>query len=403
MDIEMGPQGQVAKVTAVSDDGYRVFIEYRNGVTGWFDQQDPNIENGDIILISANEQGSTVNKIPSDIWPDNVWVGIVKIKLEDITVIEANGRFRTVATNFNVDYKVDNTVEACDLDGVTRVLSPKPIKYVDLNTEITDDDIEKYLWQQPDGDQLDFDHFGGLKPVVDRARQLIELTLQKSHELSEIGVGPIKGVLFTGDPGTGKTLLARIIASQSGAAFFEISGPEIFSKWYGQTEELLRKIFERAAKEKRAIIFFDEIDSVAGQRGDNSHEASKRVVAQLLTLMDGFTTDENVVVIAATNRPQDLDHAIRRPGRFDWEINFPFPSEPDRKDILEKTARGLKIADPLPHEELARISEGWSGADLSAIWKEAALLTVSDERNSICLEDYLGGFERVSLQRNKTK
>ncbi len=215
MDIEMGPQGQVAKVTAVSDDGYRVFIEYRNGVTGWFDQQDPNIENGDIILISANEQGSTVNKIPSDIWPDNVWVGIVKIKLEDITVIEANGRFRTVATNFNVDYKVDNTVEACDLDGVTRVLSPKPIKYVDLNTEITDDDIEKYLWQQPDGDQLDFDHFGGLKPVVDRARQLIELTLQKSHELSEIGVGPIKGVLFTGDPGTGKTLLARIIASQS--------------------------------------------------------------------------------------------------------------------------------------------------------------------------------------------
>ena len=152
---------------------------------------------------------------------------------------------------------------------------------------------------------------------MSRARELIEVPLRNHEALSAIGARPIKGVLFTGEPGTGKTMLARIIAAQSGAAFYEISGPEIFSKWYGQSEELLRKLFQAAAKHDKAIIFFDEIDSVAAQRGDESHEASKRVVAQLLTLMDGFTPDTNVVVIAATNRPQDLDVALRRPGRFD--------------------------------------------------------------------------------------
>ena len=399
----MGPEGQVVKVTAVSDDENRVFIEYRNGLIGWFDQPEPRFKCGDVLLISTGENGSTPYLMPSNVWPDNLWVGVVKIKLEDITVVEANGRFRTVPTNDRVDYKCDNTVQACDLEGVVRVLSEKPIKYIDLNDEIDDEAVERFLWTAPEGEKLDFDNFGGLKPVIDRARELIELTLLRGNELSAIGVQPIKGVLFTGDPGTGKTMLARIIASQSRAVFFEISGPEIFSKWYGQSEELLRRIFERAGQEEKAIIFFDEIDSVASQRDDHSHEASKRVVAQLLTLMDGFTTDKNVVVIAATNRPQDLDHALRRPGRFDWEIEFPFPNEMDRLDILKKTARGKKVTEPLPYEMIAKVSEGWSGADLSAIWKEAALLAVSDRRNRIYSEDFIGGHERVSRQKDKIK
>ena len=194
-------------------------------------------------------------------------------------------------------------------------------------------------------------------------------------------------------------MLARIIASRSSAAFYEISGPAIFSKWYGQSEELLRKLFKTASEQERAIIFFDEIDSVAAQRGDGSHEASKRVVAQLLTLMDGFTPDNNVVVIAATNRPQDLDIALRRPGRFDWEIEFPYPDEDDRLDILLKTARRLSTSDPLPHAEIAAMSAGWSAAELAHIWKEAALLAVQDRRDKIFEEDYVGGFERVSRYR----
>ena len=403
VDIELGATGKVAKVVAVSEDGLRVFIEYRNGFTASFDQLEPNFQKNDILLIGTNEEGNTVNKIPNDIWPDTVWVGIVKIKLDDISVIESNGRFRTVPTNHNVLYNVDNTVQACDLEGVMRVLSEKPIKYIDLNSEIDDEAVDRFIWANPDQEKLDFDNFGGLKQVVDRARELIELTLLKSQELADIGVRPIKGILFTGDPGTGKTMLARIIAAQSGATFFEISGPQIFSKWYGQSEELLRKIFDRAEKEENAIIFFDEIDSLASQRDDHSHEASKRVVAQLLTLMDGFKPNTNIVVIAATNRPQDLDNALRRPGRFDWEINFPFPNTKDREDILRKTAYSLKVKEPIPYKEIALMSEGWSGAELTAIWKEAALLTVSDKRKSICSEDCIGGFERVSRQRKSIK
>ena len=194
-------------------------------------------------------------------------------------------------------------------------------------------------------------------------------------------------------------MLAQIIAHQSGAEFYKISGPEIFSKWVGQSEELLRKLFDKAAHSDKAIIFFDEIDSVAAQRDDASHESSKRVVAQLLTLMDGFSSQANVVVIAATNRPQDLDLALLRPGRFDWEIHFPYPDQSDREDILMKTARRLQTKDPLPHGYIAARTEGWSAAELAAILSEAALLAVDDGRREIYEEDYIGGYQRRARYR----
>jgi len=162
---------------------------------------------------------------------------------------------------------------------------------------------------------------------------------------------------------------------------------------------LLRKLFDTAARSEKAIIFFDEIDSVAAQRDDQSHESSTRVVAQLLTLMDGFSSDANVVVIAATNRKQDLDEALLRPGRFDWEIHFPYPDQTEREDILRKTAQKLKTRDPLPHGYIAEKSEGWSAAELAAILTEAALLAVRDGRNEIYDEDYIGGYQRRTRYR----
>lgn len=234
--------------------------------------------------------------------------------------------------------------------------------------------------------------------MVARAQELIEVPLAHHDRLAKINARPIKGVLFTGGPGTGKTMLARIIANRSGAEFLEISGPQFISKWVGQSEEILRLIFDYASKQERCIIFFDEIDSVAGKRSDESHESSRRVVAQLLTLMDGFSPADNVVVIAATNRPQDIDVALLRPGRFDWEINFPYPDRDDREEILRTSQSRHQTRGQLPHEYVAGTTEGWSGAELAAIWTEAALLAVSDERDAIGVEDYLGGYQRVAAQ-----
>ena len=403
MTISLGPVGQLAKVRTIDSDDQRVYFDFRNGTTGSFSQLgqlDFQCVVGDVLLITGDGDSRQVEMVPRSTWPDDLWVGIVKIKLTDITVIDSGARFRTVPTVTKPCYENGNTVLASDVQGVTRVLSEKPIKYIEF-PEVDDSVIDKFRSTSPDESNLGFDDFGGLPTVVARARELIEVPLRDNKTLSAIGARPIKGVLFTGEPGTGKTMLARIIASQSKAAFYEISGPEIFSKWYGQSEELLRKLFEAAAKKKKAIIFFDEIDSVAAQRGDTSHEASKRVVAQLLTLMDGFKSDTNVVVIAATNRPQDLDVALRRPGRFDWEIEFPYPDEGDREDILVKTARRLCTRDPLPHSVVASRSAGWSAAELAQIWSEAALLAVEDKRAQIYEEDYIGGFERVSRYRNR--
>ena len=405
MDIEFGSMGQVARVTAVGDGGALVCFDLRNGNSGSFTvsgHMEQGFAVGEVLLLISNDEGKRVERMPSDVWPEELWVGVVKIKEPDVTIIDTAGRWRTVDTTDAVEYEVGNTVHATATTGVVRVLSKSPIRLLDA-PELDEAEIDKFRHSPKDDTQPAFEDFGGLVEVVDRARELIEVPLRKHKALSDIGARPIKGILFTGEPGTGKTMLARIIASQAGAAFFEISGPEIFSKWYGQSEEVLRRLFEAAAKakEERAIIFFDEIDSVAAQRDDVSHEASKRVVAQLLTLMDGFSADANVVVIAATNRPQDLDLALRRPGRFDWEIEFPHPNELDREDILRKTAQPLRTDGALPHESIAKRSHGWSGADLAAIWSEAALLAVKDNRLTIRQEDYIGGFERVARAREQ--
>ena len=220
---------------------------------------------------------------------------------------------------------------------------------------------------------LSYEDIGGLKGQLQRIREMIELPLRYPEVFERLGIDPPKGVLLYGPPGCGKTLIARAIAHETDAHFFSINGPEIIHKFYGESEAHLRKIFEDAAKKSPSILFLDEIDAIAPKRENVVGDVEKRVVAQLLALMDGLNKRQNLIVIAATNIPNALDPALRRPGRFDREISIPIPDRNGRLEILEIHSRGMPLADDVDMSRLADITHGYVGADLEALCREAAM------------------------------
>ena len=220
---------------------------------------------------------------------------------------------------------------------------------------------------------VSYEDIGGLKRELRLVREMIELPLKHPELFQRLGIDPPKGVLLYGPPGTGKTLIAKAVANEVNAHFISISGPEIMSKYYGESEQRLREIFEEAKENAPSIIFIDEIDSIAPKREEVTGEVERRVVAQLLALMDGLEARGDVIVIAATNRPDALDPALRRPGRFDREIEIGVPDREGRKEILEIHTRGMPLAEEVNLEELADLTIGFVGADLEALCKEAAM------------------------------
>jgi len=220
---------------------------------------------------------------------------------------------------------------------------------------------------------ITYEDIGGIRNEVARVREMIELPLRHPELFKRLGVEAPKGVLLHGPPGTGKTLLAKAVANETNANFFTIGGPEIMSKFYGESEEKLRNVFEQAEKNAPSIIFIDEIDSIAPKREEVSGEVERRIVAQLLSLMDGMSSRGKVVVIGATNRVNAIDPALRRPGRFDREIELGVPDRDGRLEILQIHTRGMPVAKDVNLEKLADMSHGFVGADLQALAKEAAM------------------------------
>ncbi|MCS3923131.1 CDC48 family AAA ATPase [Methanosalsum natronophilum] len=221
--------------------------------------------------------------------------------------------------------------------------------------------------------QISYEDIGGLKREIGLVREMIELPLRHPELFQKLGIEPPKGVLLYGPPGTGKTMIAKAVASETDANFISISGPEIMSKYYGESEQKLREVFEEAEKEAPSIIFIDEIDSIAPKREDVTGEVERRVVAQLLSLMDGLKTRGEVIVIAATNRPNSIDEALRRGGRFDREIEIGIPDRNGRLQILYVHTRGMPLEKDLNLGDIADITHGFVGADLSSLAKEAAM------------------------------
>jgi transitional endoplasmic reticulum ATPase len=221
--------------------------------------------------------------------------------------------------------------------------------------------------------RIAYEDIGGLRPVIQKVREMIELPLRHPELFERLGVEAPKGVLLHGPPGTGKTLLAKAVASETNANFYSIGGPEIMSKFYGESEERLREIFKEAQENAPSIIFIDEIDSIAPKREEVTGEVEKRVVSQLLSVMDGLQSRGKVVVIGATNRINSIDPALRRPGRFDREIEIGVPDRDGRLEILQIHTRGMPLAEDVDLKKLADVTHGFVGADLEALAKEAAI------------------------------
>ena len=258
-----------------------------------------------------------------------------------------------------------------------------------------------------------YEDIGGLKDEIQRLREMVELPMRHPEIFQRLGIEPPKGVLLQGPPGCGKTLLARAVANESEANFFSINGPEIMSKFYGESEARLREIFQQAEKNSPAIIFIDELDSLAPKREEVTGEVERRVVAQLLALLDGLTSRGNVIVIGATNRPNALDPALRRPGRFDREIEIGIPDKPGRYEVMQVHTRGMHLAEDVNLKKLVDIAHGYTGADLAALSREAGMKALRRylpeidleqerippsvlERMEVTMDDFMNAFREIT-------
>ncbi|KAK4479349.1 hypothetical protein RD792_014861 [Penstemon davidsonii] len=235
--------------------------------------------------------------------------------------------------------------------------------------------------------EIGYDDVGGVRKQMAQIRELVELPLRHPQLFKSIGVKPPKGILLYGPPGSGKTLIARAVANETGAFFFLINGPEIMSKLAGESESNLRKAFEEAEKNAPSIIFIDELDSIAPKREKTHGEVERRIVSQLLTLMDGLKSRAHVIVMGATNRPNSIDSALRRFGRFDREIDIGVPDEVGRLEVLRIHTKNMKLAENVDLERVAKDTHGYVGADLAALCTEAALQCIREKMDVIDLED----------------
>ncbi|AIC14530.1 CDC48 family AAA ATPase [Nitrososphaera viennensis] len=291
----------------------------------------------------------------SNITVDKEFCEFVKGRLKGFPVSEGD-EISVVILGNSMDFKVQK-------------VSPKAIVRVERPTKL----VIMAETAQDRKPRVTYEEIGGMKEQIKRLREIVELPMRHPEVFARLGIEPHSGILMYGPPGTGKTLIAKALASESEANFFIINGPEIMNKYYGETEARLRDIFKEAKESSPSIIFIDEIDAIAPKREEAFGDVEKRVVAQLLALMDGMQERGQVIVLGATNRPESLDPALRRPGRFDREIEIGVPNAEGRLEILQIHTRGMPLDDDIDLQELASELHGYTGADIKALCREAAM------------------------------
>ncbi len=353
---------------------------------------------------SPEEYGASLIKIDG-ITRQNIGAGLDdKISIKSVEAANAEqitlSPTEKIATDGLQEYMIYNYLNHVFSNGDTISLNTQmgsKIQFVITNTKpskpviVTENTLFKLgsLTKAVDSSvpRITYDELGGLKNEVQKIREMVELPMRHPELFDKIGVEAPKGVLLYGPPGTGKTLIAKAVAGETNAHFISLSGPEIMGKHYGESEEKIREIFTQAEENSPSIIFIDEIDSIAPKRDEVSGELEKRIVSQLLTLMDGMKFRGKVVVIAATNRPDSIDPALRRPGRFDREIEIGIPDNDGRLDILSIHTRGMPINEKVNLKQIAKTTHGFVGADLEILSKEAAMRSLRRILPEIDLEE----------------
>ncbi len=300
---------------------------------------------------------------------DKEFTDFVKNRLKGLPIMEGDEISVMILGN-SMDFKIIKS-------------SPKGVVKIDRSTTLNisaDAEIDRKVHR------VTYEEVGGLGVEVKAMREIVELPLKHPELFARLGIEPHSGILLYGPPGCGKTLLAKVLASESEANMFSINGPEIMNKYYGETEAKLRDMFKEAKDHSPSIIFIDEIDAIAPKREEAYGDVEKRVVAQLLALMDGLTDRGNVIVLGATNRPDSVDPALRRPGRFDREFEISVPNEDGRLDILLIHTRGMPVSDEIDLKDLASDLHGYTGADIKSLCREAAMKSIRRYLPEIDLE-----------------
>jgi transitional endoplasmic reticulum ATPase len=310
----------------------------------------------------------TLTQLNESVTVDKEFTDFVKNRLKGLPIVHGDEIAVMILGN-SMDFKVTKTI-------------PKEIIKIDKTTELnisTETTIDRKV-------RVTYEEVGGLKEKTKAMREIVELPLRHPELFARLGVEPHSGILLYGPPGCGKTLLAKVLASESEANMFPINGPEIMNKYYGETEAKLRDIFKEAKDKSPSIIFIDEIDAIAPKREEAYGDVEKRVVAQLLALMDGLTDRGNVIVLGATNRPDSVDPALRRPGRFDREFEITVPNEDERYEILQIHTRGMPISEDIDLKDLSSELHGYTGADIKSLCREAAMKSIRRYLPEIDLE-----------------
>ena len=385
----------------------------------------PQLFRGDTVLLKGKKRKDTVCIVLADDTCDAGKIRMNKVVRKNLRV--RLGDVVSVHQCSNVKYgkrihvlPIDDTIEGITGNLFETFLKPyfieayRPVRKGDLflvrggmravEFKVVETDPDEYCIVAPDTeifcegdpisredeerlDDVGYEDVGGVRKQMAQIRELVELPLRHPALFKTIGVKPPKGILLYGPPGSGKTLIARAVANETGAFFFLINGPEIMSKLAGESESNLRKAFEEAEKNSPAIIFIDEIDSIAPKREKTQGEVERRIVSQLLTLMDGLKSRAHVIVMGATNRPNSIDPALRRFGRFDREIDIGVPDETGRLEVLRIHTKNMKLAEEVDLERVCKDTHGYVGADLAALCTEAALQCIREKMDVIDLED----------------